>query len=151
MKDIPILLIMLAVYLIAFSGGRKKAKKQKPARAASRSRAREERARMRTEQTEQGFSTAFGRDQSVQIPEGVDLCHPAPEQSRIAEDEPALEQSEEPQMSMLQQDVLRGVIMSEILTRPCERRRNGMLPAAAAMRRSSACSDAPEGEASQKE
>ena len=122
MRDFPILPILLILYVIAVSGGRKKKatkQRQRPARAASRAQKRED-ARARTEQTAQGFSTAFARAQSQPVPEGEDPCHPAPKREQTAEQAHETEQETEP--DALAQDVLRGVVMSEILTRPCERR-----------------------------
>ena len=130
MKDFPILPILLILYVIAVAGGRKKNKqnkqRQRPARAASRTQTREERARVRTGQTAQGFAAAFEPAQSAPASEGDDPCHPAPKRERTQEDRQAHEPEQEMEPNALAQDVLRGVIMSEILTRPCERRaRNG--------------------------
>ncbi|MGN0772325.1 MAG: hypothetical protein ACI4MP_00850 [Candidatus Ventricola sp.] len=128
MRDFPILPILLILYVIAVAGGRKKKtnkqskQRQRNARAASRTQTREERVCTRTEQTAQGFSAAFGRAQSAPVPEGEDACHPAPERERTEADEPECEAIRETEAGALAQDVLRGVIMSEILTRPCERR-----------------------------
>ena len=131
MKDFPILLILLILYVIAASGSKKKKNKQqkRPARAVSRAEARRE----RTMQAEQGFDTAFERTQRAPafdkaqrtpVPEGEDTCHPEPERAddRMKTPESDDEQMNEPQTSPLAQDLLRGVIMSEILTRPSERR-----------------------------
>ena len=131
MKDFPILPILLILYVIAVSGRKKKKNKQKqtPARAASRADARRE----RTMQTAQGFHTAFERTQRASafdkaqrtpVPEGEDPCHPAPERAdaRMKTPESDDVQMNEPQTNPLAQDLLRGVIMSEILTRPSESR-----------------------------
>ena len=128
MRDFPILPILLILYVIAVAGGRKKKttkqnrQQQRPARAASRTQTREERPRTRTEQTAQGFSTAFARKQSAPVPEGEDPCHPAPKCEQVQADRQVREPEQETEPDALAQDVLRGVIMSEILTRPCERR-----------------------------
>ena len=128
MKDFPILPILLILYVIAVAGGRKKKttkqnrQRQRPARAASRTQMREERPRTRTEQTAQGFSTAFARKQSAPVPEGEDPCHPAPKCEQVQADRQAREPEQETEPDALAQDVLRGIVMSEILTRPCERR-----------------------------
>ena len=128
MKDFPILPILLILYVIAVAGGRKKKttkqnrQRQRPARAASRTQTREERPRTRTEQTAQGFSTAFARKQSAPVPEGEDPCHPAPKCEQVQADRQVREPEQETEPDALAQDVLRGVIMSEILTRSCERR-----------------------------
>lgn len=128
MRDFPILPILLILYVIAVAGGRKKKtgkqnrQRQRPARAASRAQTREERARTRTEQTAQGFSTAFAREQSAPVPEGEDPCHPAPKREQVHADGQAQEPEQETEPGALAQDVLRGIVMSEILTRPCERR-----------------------------
>ena len=128
MRDFPILPILLILYVIAVAGGRKKKttkqnrQRQRPARAASRTQTREERPRTRTEQTAQGFSTAFAREQSAPVPEGEDPCHPAPKREQMQADGLTREPEQETEMDALAQDVLRGIVMSEILTRPCERR-----------------------------
>ena len=128
MRDFPILPILLILYVIAVAGGRKKKttkqnrQRQRPARAASRNQTREERPRTRTEQTAQGFSTAFARKQSAPVPEGEDPCHPAPKCEQVQADRQAREPEQETEPDALAQDVLRGIVMSEILTRPCERR-----------------------------
>lgn len=128
MRDFPILPILLILYVIAVAGGRKKKttkqnmQRQRPARAASRTQTREERPRTRTEQTAQGFSTAFARKQSAPVPEGEDPCHPAPKCEQVQADRQAREPEQETEPDALAQDVLRGIVMSEILTRPCERR-----------------------------
>ena len=128
MRDFPILPILLILYVIAVAGGRKKKttkqnrQRQRPARAASRTQMREERPRTRTEQTAQGFSTSFARKQSAPVPEGEDPCHPAPKCEQVQADRQAREPEQETEPDALAQDVLRGIVMSEILTRPCERR-----------------------------
>lgn len=128
MRDFPILPILLILYVIAVAGGRKKKtskqnrQRQRPARAASRTQTREERARTRTELTAQGFSTAFAREKSAPVPEGEDPCHPAPKREQVQADGPMHEPEQETEPDALAQDVLRGIVMSEILTRPCERR-----------------------------
>lgn len=128
MRDFPILPILLILYVIAVSGGRKKKtskqnrQRQRPVRADSLTRTREERARERTEQTTQGFSTAFAREQRAPVPEGEDPCHPAPKREQVQVDGQAREPEQETEPDALAQDVLRGIVMSEILTRPCERR-----------------------------
>lgn len=128
MRDFPILPILLILYVIAVAGGRKKKttkqnrQRQRPARAASRTQTREERPRTRTEQTAQGFSTAFARKQSAPVPEGEAPCHPAPKCEQVQADRQAREPEQETEPDALAQDVLRGIVMSEILTRPCERR-----------------------------
>ena len=128
MRDFPILPILLILYVIAVSGGRKKKtskqnrQRQRPVRADSLTRTREERARERTEQTAQGFSTAFAREQRAPVPEGEDPCHPAPKREQVQVDGQAREPEQETEPDALAQDVLRGIVMSEILTRPCERR-----------------------------
>ena len=128
MRDFPILPILLTLYVIAVAGGRKKKtgkqnrQRQWPARATSRAQTREKRACTRTEQTAQGFSTAFARGQSAPVPEGEDPCHPAPKREQVQADGQAQEPEQETEPDALAQDVLRGIVMSEILTRPCERR-----------------------------
>ncbi|MBQ7785516.1 MAG: hypothetical protein IJ381_05150 [Clostridia bacterium] len=60
--------------------------------------------------------------------EGEDPCHHGDASAFEMEDSPIYDQEKAPQTEALMQDMLRGVIMSEILTRPCEKRamyRNG--------------------------
>lgn len=124
MNGFPILPILLILYLLVVSGGKKKdRKRQRPARAASKPQEGCARAR----QTAQMDSAGSARSQSAPVPEGEDPCHPVPVREPEAKaQEPEQEKDALAQdvlaQDVLAQDVLRGVIMSEILTRPCERR-----------------------------
>ncbi|MGN0776081.1 MAG: hypothetical protein ACI4MM_05315 [Candidatus Ventricola sp.] len=140
MRDFPILPILLILYVIVVSGRKRKKNGQRSARAASRAEARRERMQQRAaqaaswretrtehpqhEQASRGFSAASDRTPHVPIPEGEDPCHPAPKREIVRAEKSQDDgvQADEPQMSLLAQDLLRGVIMSEILTRPSERR-----------------------------
>lgn len=115
MDGFPILPILLILYVVAVSGSKRK-KKNRPQKKSTRAATRAPKHEEHTDRSAQGFAAAF--EQSAPIPEGEDRCHPAPErkQARAAEPEPEAAPGD------LAQDVLRGVIMSEILTRPCERR-----------------------------
>ena len=144
MEDSPLLLLFFMIYLIAGIFNRKKNTKKPRGRARTspmRTRAQGERmdvqAAARDSQTMEGFRSAFGdHEQDVQCKdqrmhlhavsqeqmhramEGEDPCHVGgilPEEASenaMPVDDEALQ---------LRQDILRGVIMSEILTRPCER------------------------------
>jgi len=60
--------------------------------------------------------------------EGEDPCHHGEAPAFEAEDSPIYDQDKAAEKDALMQDMLRGVIMSEILTRPCDKRamyRNG--------------------------
>ena len=141
MEDFPLLVLFFIIYLIAGASSGKKNKK-KTRRTPMRTRAQGEqldmRALMRDRQTKEGFQAAFSEQQDgAEVPcaqkrlhlhevtdeqmryaaEGEDPCH-AGGHIESAEDVPA--QLDEEQQA-LAQDVLRGVIMSEILTRPHER------------------------------
>ncbi len=155
MKDSPILLIFLIIYLIAASSGRKRnGAKKKPQmksflgqeaerrRSSQRTHARGEqegwRSTLRARQAQQGFHEAFdahgpeerdcesqpihlhdvGQAQMTLAGEGEDPCHAG---GRGAEPSEAAAAVPGETHSALAQDVLRGVIMSEILTRPHER------------------------------
>lgn len=114
-----IFVILLIVYLAAFSAGKKK--KRGPDRAPKKRAARragDEAMRMQAEEpaAEYAPDRARGMERET-IPEGEDRCHPRPMQPRVQAAEPLQEAPD-----TLAQDVLRGVVMSEILTRPCERR-----------------------------
>ena len=57
--------------------------------------------------------------------EGEDPCHAAGVDPLQTEDDSAMETSAQGEVNPIAQDMLRGVIMSEILTRPCERMPRG--------------------------
>lgn len=114
-----VFVILLIVYLVAFSAGKKK--KREPDRAPKKRAARragDEAVRMQAEEPEAKRTADRVCDMPQKtIPEGEDRCHPEPMQPRVQAPEPLQEAPD-----TLAQDVLRGVVMSEILTRPCERR-----------------------------
>ena len=114
-----VFVILLIVYLVAFSAGKKK--KREPDRASKKRAARragDEAVRMQAEEPEAKRTSDRVCDMAQEtIPEGEDRCHPAPMKPRVQVPEPLQEAPD-----TLAQDVLRGVVMSEILTRPCERR-----------------------------
>lgn len=114
-----VFVILLIVYLVAFSAGKKK--KREPDRAPKKRAARragDEAVRVQAEEPEAKRTADRVRDMAQEtIPEGEDRCHPEPMQPRVQAAEPLQEAPD-----TLAQDVLRGVVMSEILTRPCERR-----------------------------
>lgn len=142
MEDFPLLVLFFIIYLIAGSSSRKKNKNRQARRGPMRTRSQGEqldmRAFLRDMQTKEGFQTAFSEGQDSDEPscaqkrmhlhevtdeqmlhaaEGEDPCHAggAPSPALETEIHPEEEQQE------LAQDVLRGVIMGEILMRPHER------------------------------
>lgn len=114
-----VFVILLIVYLVAFSAGKKK--KREPDRAPKKRAARRagnEAVRVQAEEPEAKRTADRACDMAQEtIPEGEDRCHPEPMQPRVQVPELLQEAPD-----TLAQDVLRGVVMSEILTRPCERR-----------------------------
>lgn len=153
MEDFPLLLLFFIFYLIAGSSKKKK-KKQSPAKRRSpmRTRAQGERMDMRAlirdAQTKKGFEAAFEPQEAEQQPceqqrihlhdvtktqldqagEGEDPCHQGGEEAQQAAATDRAYAETDGELEALRQDVLRGVIMSEILTRPCDRmamRRSG--------------------------
>ena len=147
MEDSPLLLLLFIVYLIAgFSGKKKGAKRRGSRRGPMRSAAQGEQADIRAarqdQQTQQGFETAFAdhseenpcerqpihlhavtQEQMSRAGEGEDPCH-AGDAREIPSSESFIPELDEAQQ-MLREDVLRGVIMSEILKRPQERTASG--------------------------
>ena len=138
MEDFPLLVLFFIIYLIAGSSGKKKKKRKSgPMRTRAQGEHLDIRAFMRDRQTRDGFQTAFSDEKAPAEPacdqkrihlhdvtheqmllaqEGEDPCHAG---GSVPEMEWETQASEEQQE--FAQDVLRGVIMSEILTRPCER------------------------------
>lgn len=143
MEDFPLLILFFIIYLIAGASGKKKGKKRSRTRERGpmRNRAQGEqydpRASRQDRQTMEGFHSAFSDHTAAEQPcdqkrmhlhevsgeqlqhaaEGEDPCHVGDaREERVMESAVQDETSE-----LLAQDILRGVIMSEILTRPCER------------------------------
>ena len=143
--DLLSLIIVFAVYLTAASSSKKKKGKQKrrsPMRSRAQGEQRDARAKARDAQAQAGFGNVFDQaskptakaqercetrqihlhevtqQQFARAGEGEDPCH-AGGYSALEEEEFAFSKTEDAEA--LAQDVLRGVIMSEILTRPQER------------------------------
>lgn len=145
MEDFPILLIFLVFYLIAGSSGKKKKgrragnSKAGPMRTHAQGEQWDQKAVQRDKQTLEGFETAFEKlkgdadcqQQRIHLhdvsqtdmltaAEGEDPCHGGDSAAqRVGFD---AEPEENEAQRSLREDVLRGVIMSEILMRPHERR-----------------------------
>lgn len=151
MEDFPLLLLFFIIYLIAGSSGKKRSKKRKGSMQSARraepvlSRPSGENHDTYTQEknrmVREGFRTAFSEaavqanrscdqsslhlhdvtnEQMLAAAEGEDPCHAGGIQRQSdSEDEYLI--GDEAQQS-LREDVLRGVIMSEILMRPSERR-----------------------------
>lgn len=142
MEDFPLLVLFFIIYLIAGSSAGKKNKKKKSRQNSMRTRAQGEqhdaRAAERDRQTRDGFQTAFSErrdsselhcdqsrihlhevseEQMLFAGEGEDPCHAGGN----IEPEPEQEVPSNDAQQAFQMDVLSGVIMSEILTRPHER------------------------------
>jgi len=146
MEDFLSMILLMVIYIgVAAAGGKKKKnKKQTRSRGfqtafEGRAPVRGESRTQRAEYAQEGVQTAFERDceskpihlhdvpQSVMqhAGEGEDPCHaggvgahgrqPAAEEAELFSDP-------ETESGGIARDVLRGVIMSEILTRPCDRR-----------------------------
>lgn len=142
MEDFPLLVLFFIIYLIAGSSRKKKSKaksKRGPIRTSAQGEQLDMRALMRDLQTKKGFQSAFSEkkepdeqpcdqrrihlhdvtnEQMLFAGEGEDPCHAGgnPAEPEHERETPVGEENRE-----LAQDVLRGVIMSEILTRPCDR------------------------------
>lgn len=135
MGDFPILLILLIVYLIAASSGGKKKKQQK---RVPQSAQRSPRTRARAQRNDRGFAAAFEdgearreqecltqpihlhettQEQMAFAGEGEDPCHAGGRHAQATEEEAFVQEPD-----TLAQDILRGVVMSQILERPSERR-----------------------------
>lgn len=142
MEDFPLLILFFIIYLIAGSSGRKRRKEKTARSGPMRTRAQGERrdkhAQQRDGHTEAGFQTVFSQDpvqtelhceqrrvhlhdvsneEMLMAGEGEDPCHAGGIRDMSMHD------SDDPteQETIQAQDVLRGVIMSEILMRPHER------------------------------
>ena len=147
MDDFLSLVVVFIIYLVAASSGKKKKggkgrKRSGPMRSRAQGERRDARAAQRDEQTKAGFDAAFAQpvkepvcreshprqmhlhevDQSAfaHAAEGEDPCHAAGVDVQADVLGHAVPENESQQQ--FAQDVLRGVVMSEILTRPCERR-----------------------------
>ena len=145
MDDFPLLLVFFIFYLIAGSSGKKKKSrrhKESERLGPMRTRAQGERfdpkAMRRDQQTLEGFETAFeqvtehpsceserihlhevSQRDMLSASEGEDPCHGGNSAIQSSFDS-LMEENETP--NALREDVLRGVVMSEILMRPHERR-----------------------------
>ena len=150
MEDLAILLITLIIYLVSGVVSRKKKRSAStqrtghrgPMRTQAQGERHDPRAAERTRETEKGFAEAFGqREQHTACEErplhlhevtqtafslaeeGEDPCHAGGVYEHgfdgaAPQGEVDANQAEE---NAIAQDILRGVIMSEILTRPRER------------------------------
>lgn len=143
--DLLSLIIVFAVYLTAASSSKRKKGKQKrrsPMRSRAQGEQRDARAKARDAQTQADFGDAFGQTPSAAVNaqkhcdtrqmhlhevtqqqfayagEGEDPCHAG---GYSAQEENQFSFLEPDGNEMLAQEVLRGVVMSEILTRPQER------------------------------
>lgn len=149
MDDFPLLILFFIFYLIAGSSGKKKKKKtgskarQQSMRTRAQGEQRDMRALERERQTMAGFGAAFAskpekntaaceegrihlhevsQTQLRDAAEGEDPCHAGGERIQTADAaDTAWSETDETQEAP-RQDMLRGVIMSEILTRPQQRR-----------------------------
>lgn len=146
MEDFPLLILFFIIYLIAGSSGKKKNKQRShahdrrgPARSQAQGEQMDARAKAQDRMTQAGFQTAFDaaheelahparmhlhevtNEQMLRAAEGEDPCHAGGIQDAMNSD---LDRRPEDDLwqDAGRQDVLRGVIMSEILMRPHERR-----------------------------
>lgn len=143
MEDFPILLISLIVYLIAASSGNKKKKRRErtrrsrsPMRTAAQGEQHDRVSNARSSQTQKGFAEVFAQAehqencetkpvhlhdvsqlQMASAAEGEDPCHAG----GVSMKHEGMPDNPADNDNVLAQEVLRGVIMSEILTRPQER------------------------------
>ena len=145
MEDFPLLILFFIIYLVASSSSGKKKKqkrsagRQGPMRNRTQGEQRDARAQQRDRRTKEGFHTAFeassdekcceqkrmhlhqvSEEKMQRAAEGEDPCHVGGIQDAMDLRQEAL--LEEDAQQPIGQDVLRGVIMSEILMRPHERR-----------------------------
>ena len=144
MEDGWLLIVFFILYLVAGSSGKKKKTRCRPdeaQRSPMRTRAQGEQLDMRVmqrdQQTMEGFGETFVQRHDAQrcegdrihlhevsdmlsAAEGEDPCHGGDSAARPDLFDISLEADEA--QRQLREDVLRGVIMSEILTRPHERR-----------------------------
>lgn len=143
MEDFPVLLLFFIIYLIAGSSRKKnkKAPRSSPMRTRARGEQRDARALERDRQTKDGFLDAFdgacssgenaacaqqpihlhaaSQEQLRSAAEGEDPCH-AGGMEHVSQVEQEAAEQEDAQQKLCR-EVLRGVIMGEILTRPCDR------------------------------
>ena len=141
MEDFPVALLFLIFYLVAASSSKKK--KASKARSQRQEMRRDITKALRDQLAQAGMDEAFSKAASEEpevqkacdsrqmhlhevgqnvfsaAMEGEDPCHVGGH-DLLEEDHNVPEQTSE--CDAFAQDVLRGVIMSEILTRPCERR-----------------------------
>ena len=136
MEDFPLLILFFIIYLVAGITGGRKAKsrtrgRQGPVRTGGQGEQRDHR-------SAEGLRNAFpgsapqahacdqqrmhlhevSGEQLQYAAEGEDPCHVGDARMNSDQSEPAVHEQTKGQ---LEQDILRGVIMSEILTRPCDR------------------------------
>ena len=143
MEDFPVALLFLIFYLIAVSSSQKNKKRKPSSRSRRQATRRDIRKALRDQPTQAGMDEApvqaaaqqpeaqkacdtrqmhlheVGQNVFSAAVEGEDPCHVGGH-DLLEEEHMAAEQTSE--SDTFAQDVLRGVIMSEILTRPCERR-----------------------------
>ncbi len=144
MEDFPLLILFFIIYLIAGSSGKKKRKGSAarfgPMRTRAQGEQHDRRADARDRQTKEGFRAVFPqKDNRAEQPcdersihlhdvtneellhaaEGEDPCHAGDARNMLLQ-EPNGQM--ETQDMLFTQDVVRGVIMSEVLMRPHERR-----------------------------
>lgn len=141
MADYSGLIVVLAIYLLMIAGSGKKKKKaaqrrRGPMRTAAEGEQHDVHSTQRTDQAMRGFAAAFEPDPDCAARpihlhpvdqtrmqaagEGEDPCHAGGVQPS-ERDDPGIDALAAGEPHALAEDVLRGVIMSEILTRPCER------------------------------
>lgn len=113
MEDFLILLISLIVYLVAASSGRKKKKRRDKSRRRSQP-------VMEDLQQAQAFAPAFEKQLSTDSIRQENLTATNESEKSEAQSDEAPYEAETGQ-DLHAQDLLRGVIMSEILTRPQDR------------------------------
>jgi len=143
MEDFPLLILFFIIYLIAGSSGKKKRKGKAdrfgPMRTRGQGEQHDKRAHGLDKQTRDGFENAFPQEPALSgqkcdmrrihlhdvsnqellhASEGEDPCHAGGMQHPEEQHEEKCAEFETQQT----QDILRGVIMSEILMRPYERR-----------------------------
>lgn len=143
MDDFPLLILFFMIYLLAgFAGKKNKKPRRQDRRGPMRKRAQGEQMNMRAntqdKQTKEGFQTAFSSDNTMpcdqsrmhlhevsvdefmDASEGEDPCHVGG--IKTDEEDRAEQPDEDEAQRAFRQSLLNGVIMSEILMRPDERR-----------------------------
>ena len=144
MEDFPLLILFFIIYLIAGSSGKKNRKgaagQSGPMRTRRQGEQYDRRADRRDRLTKEGFQTVFSpsvsqpkqscdersmhlhevtNEDMQHAAEGEDPCHAGGVRNTIQQ---ASDYQTEEQDTLRAQDILRGVIMSEVLTRPYERK-----------------------------